>query len=105
MRNSHESCHLWSRLIFDVSQKSPCDPRNANYDFSMSIAELRKLPPDEKLKIIEALWGDLATDDDSFESPAWHAEELRKIDADLAAGRVEVLDWEDAKKELRKRFE
>jgi len=70
----------------------------------MSIAELRKLPPDEKLKIIEALWSDLAADE-SFESPAWHAEELRKTEADFAAGRVETVDWEDAKKELRKRFE
>ncbi len=71
----------------------------------MSLAGLRKLPRDEKLKIIETLWGDLAADDDSFESPAWHADELRKTEAELSAGRVEVLDWEQAKKELRKRFE
>lgn len=71
----------------------------------MSIAELRKLPREEKLKIIETLWSDLAADDESFESPAWHAEELRKTEAEFAAGRVEVVDWEDAKKELRKRFE
>ena len=71
----------------------------------MSIAELRKLPPLEKLKIIEALWSDLGADEDSFESPAWHAEELSKTEAGYAAGRIEVLDWEDAKKELRKRFE
>jgi hypothetical protein len=43
--------------------------------------------------------------DEAFESPAWHAEELRKTAADFAAGKVEVLDWEDAKKELRRRFE
>ena len=71
----------------------------------MSIAELRKLPPLEKLKIIEALWSDLAADEDSLESPAWHEEELRKTEAEYAAGRIEVIDWEDAKKELRKRFE
>lgn len=71
----------------------------------MSIAELRKLPPVEKLKIIEALWSDLARDEDAFESPAWHEEELKKTEADYTAGRVEVLDWEDAKKELRTRFE
>lgn len=71
----------------------------------MSIAELRKLPRDEKLKIIETLWSDLAADEESFESPAWHAEELRKTEAESVAGRVEILDWEDAKKELRKRFE
>ena len=71
----------------------------------MSIAELRKLPSVEKLRIIEALWADLAEDQDAFESPAWHEEELKKTEADFAAGRIEALDWEDAKKELRKRFE
>ena len=71
----------------------------------MSIAELRKLPPVEKLRIIETLWADLAREEDAFESPAWHEEELKKTEADYAAGRLEALDWEDAKKELRKRFE
>jgi putative addiction module component (TIGR02574 family) len=71
----------------------------------MSIAELRKLPPSEKLKIIEVLWGDLAADEDSFESPAWHEEELKKTESEYAAGRVEAMDWEEAKRELRKRFE
>ena len=36
----------------------------------MSIAELRKLPRTEKLKIIETLWDDLAVDEESFPSPA-----------------------------------
>ena len=71
----------------------------------MSIAELRKLPSVEKLRIIETLWADLARDEDAFESPAWHEEELKKTEADFAAGRIEALDWEDAKKELRRRFE
>jgi putative addiction module component (TIGR02574 family) len=71
----------------------------------MSLADLRKLPPHEKLKIIESLWADVAAEDDSFPSPAWHEQELQRTQADLPAGRVEVLDWEDAKKELRKRFE
>lgn len=71
----------------------------------MSIADLRKLPANEKLKIIETLWADLAADDESFPSPGWHEEELQKTETALAAGRIEVLDWESAKKELRKRFE
>jgi putative addiction module component (TIGR02574 family) len=71
----------------------------------MSIAELRKLPPAEKLKIIETLWGDLAADEDAFSSPAWHEEVLKKTEADFIAGRVEALDWQEAKRELRKRFE
>jgi putative addiction module component (TIGR02574 family) len=71
----------------------------------MSIAELRQLSRNEKLRIIETLWADLAADADSFQSPAWHAEELRKTQDELAAGQVEIVDWEDAKRELRKRFE
>ena len=71
----------------------------------MSIAELRKLPPTEKLKIIEALWSDLADDEELFASPAWHEGALRQTEAESAAGRIEALDWEDAKKELRRRFE
>jgi len=71
----------------------------------MSIAELRKLSPGEKLKIIEMLWDGLASNAESFTSPSWHEEELRKTEAEFAAGRVEVLDWQDAKRELRKRFE
>lgn len=73
--------------------------------YDMSIAELRKLPETEKLKIIEALWSDLADDDESFVSPAWHEHALRETEAEFAAGRVEVLDWEDAKNELRRRAE
>ena len=71
----------------------------------MSIAELRRLPNSEKLKIIETLWADLSADEASFESPDWHADELRKTEEDLKAGRVTAVVWEEAKKELRKRFE
>jgi hypothetical protein len=42
--------------------------------------------------------------EDAF-SPAWHEEALRKTEAEFEAGLAEVLDWEAAKKELRKRFE
>jgi putative addiction module component (TIGR02574 family) len=71
----------------------------------MSIAELRNLPPAEKLKIIEVLWSDLAADDESLPSPAWHEQELRKNEDDFNAGHLKVLDWENQKKELRKQFE
>jgi putative addiction module component (TIGR02574 family) len=71
----------------------------------MSIAELRSLPPAEKLKIIEVLWSDLAADDESLPSPAWHEQELRKTEDDFKTGHLKVLDWENEKKELRKQFE
>lgn len=71
----------------------------------MSIAELRLLPNSEKLRIIETLWADLSADDAAFDSPSWHADDLKKTEDELKAGRVSVVDWNEAKKELRKRFE
>ncbi|MBP6506222.1 MAG: addiction module protein [Opitutaceae bacterium] len=71
----------------------------------MSIAELRKLSPAEKLEIIETLWSDLAAADESFPSPVWHETELRKTETEFANGQVEAIDWETAKLELKKRCE
>ncbi len=65
----------------------------------MNIAELQNLPSDEKLKIIELLW----SADDSLPTSSWHEEALRRTEADYQAGRIESLDWEDAKEQLRKR--
>jgi putative addiction module component (TIGR02574 family) len=86
-------------LSAELTKLSPA-PR-----FCHGIAELRLLPNSEKLKIIETLWADLSADEASFESPAWHADELRKTEEDLKAGRVTAVDWDEAKKALRKRFE
>jgi putative addiction module component (TIGR02574 family) len=66
----------------------------------MSIAELRNLPRSEKLKIIEALWEDLSSDSDALESPVWHTAELDSTVRDFEEGKIEVLEWDDAKRQL-----
>jgi hypothetical protein len=71
----------------------------------MSIAELHKLSPVEKLKIIEALWGDLVSDEENLSSPSWHEAELIATEKKFLSGDVEILDWQQAKKELRSQFE
>ena len=71
----------------------------------MSIATIQQLPRSEKLKLMEALWDQLSQPDDAFESPAWHAQELAETERRLAQGQEQVLDWDAAKKELRRRFE
>lgn len=71
----------------------------------MSISELRLLPTDEKLRIIETLWSDLAAQDEDLSVPDWHVQQLKETEVAFSAGREEVLDWNDAKKELRARFE
>ncbi|MCK9634838.1 MAG: addiction module protein [Methylobacter tundripaludum] len=71
----------------------------------MSIEELHKLSSVEKLKIIEALWGDLVGDEDNLSSPSWHETELIETEKQFLSGDNEVLDWQKAKKALRSRFE
>jgi hypothetical protein len=50
----------------------------------MSIEELHKLFAVEKLKIIEALWGDLVGDEDNLSSPSWHETELIKTEKNFS---------------------
>jgi len=47
----------------------------------------------------------LSADEANLASPGWHETVLKRTEADLAAGRVESVDWAEAKKELRRRFE
>ncbi len=71
----------------------------------MSTVKLQQMPRTEKVKLMEELWADLSGDEGALESPAWHADELRKTEERFAAGREEVIGWADAKRQLRKSFE
>jgi hypothetical protein len=68
----------------------------------MSTLEIQQMPRQEKLQLMEALWADLSGNDAEFESPAWHADALRETSARVARGEEKILDWEQAKKKLRK---
>jgi hypothetical protein len=71
----------------------------------MSITELHQLTAIEKLKIIEALWGDLAGDEASLPPLSWHETELNETEKKFQASGVQIVDWQQAKKELRSQFE
>lgn len=71
----------------------------------MSITEIHKLPRLEKVKLMELLWADLSKDDEAMDSPAWHLHELQKTDQRYRAGKEELLDWNQAKEDLRKKIE
>lgn len=52
---------------------------------------------------MEALWADLAQDEDQFESPAWHEDALREAERAVRSGAAKFSDWDDAKKRLRRK--
>jgi hypothetical protein len=72
----------------------------------MTIQEqVLQLPKNEKLKMMEALWTNLSRDSSDLVSPAWHETVLKETEARYAAGKEGFSDWEEAKKELRDRFQ
>ena len=67
--------------------------------------EISHLSREEKLRVMEAIWEDLATDDEMVESPTWHQQALQETESRLSSGQEKIINWQDTKKELRKRFE
>ena len=48
---------------------------------------------------------DLSVDEGQIESPEWHNEVLKETNHRFRTGLENSIDWHDAKRELRKRFE
>jgi len=62
-----------------------------------------RLSRPEKLRVMEAIWVDLSRDDVLTESPARHKDELAETARRVKSGEETVIDWEQAKRNLRKR--
>jgi hypothetical protein len=58
----------------------------------------------EKLATMESLWEDLSRSPEKLPSPAWHKEVLDRRRARVASGKAKFIEWETAKRELRKRL-
>ena len=69
----------------------------------MSIDEIKSLPVDERLRLMEEIWESLVENEDTLESPAWHEEELRKREEIVKEGKEDYISWDQAKKELKAR--
>lgn len=67
----------------------------------VTASDIRQLPRQEKLKVMELLWADLSAEDADLDSPSWHADRLRETEGRVAEGNEKPLDWEDAKEILR----
>ncbi len=63
---------------------------------------LARLTLAQKLDLMEAIWDDLTKDERSLESPNWHEDVLKDREKALAAGKVTISDWDQAKDRIRK---
>lgn len=71
----------------------------------IALDQIKQLTHKEKLMTMEAIWDDLSASKEGIKSPEWHQDALRETEARAAAGMEEPMDWEVAKRQLRKEFE
>ncbi|MEI6050478.1 MAG: addiction module protein [Bacteroidota bacterium] len=70
----------------------------------LNAIKIKQLSREEKLRIVEAIWEDLSGEEKQMESPDWHKKALKETEHRLSAGQEKIVEWQDAKKELRRRF-
>ena len=69
---------------------------------AIPVIPLNEMTPEEKVQTMEAIWENLSANPEAIESPAWHEEELRVRESQVASGEAKFVDWEKAKEEIRR---
>lgn len=62
--------------------------------------QIKEMPLDQKLRLMEDLWDDLRSHEEEIESPDWHREELEATQKRYEAGLEKPIPWEEAKRQL-----
>lgn len=72
----------------------------------MSVAEIKqeltRLTNAERIELLEVIWASLENKGE-LESPAWHDEELRRREQEIASGVAKFIPWEEAKADILRR--
>ncbi len=63
-----------------------------------------QLTVSEKLRMMELLWDDLCRTESDIPSPQWHESVLQERENRVRDGSDEFIDWDQAKKEMRKKI-
>ncbi len=64
---------------------------------------LESMSMEEKIEVMEIIWDDLCRNADRMESPSWHQGVLREREEALQLGADKFIDWDLAKKNIRKK--
>lgn len=80
-----------------------CDAVGAEYAWvAMSIPAIDRMSREEKLHALEELWESITREGDRYDSPAWHEDELKRTQDRFESGAEQPMDWDTAKRQLRK---
>ena len=68
----------------------------------MAVLTINQMTRAQKLQAMEELWESLSGDEERLNSPTWHGDALEETRQNYAAGSEQPVEWEAAKRELRK---
>ncbi|HOW68934.1 MAG TPA: addiction module protein [Candidatus Paceibacterota bacterium] len=71
--------------------------RGARYSFFMTTQEIKALPVDQKIRIMEAIWEDFRDRFDRMEIPQEQKDLLDQRRARVREGKARLLDWDSVK--------
>jgi putative addiction module component (TIGR02574 family) len=71
--------------------------RGSEYDSSMTGQDVKELPVQQKLQIMEAIWEDFRDRFDHMEVPQQQKDLLDQRRARVREGVAQLLDWESVK--------
>ena len=66
---------------------------------------LKEMSIQDKISTMESIWEDLCRNAGDIASPEWHKDVLNERENNLKSGVDLLLDWEDAKKRIRKKIQ
>lgn len=85
---------LWFRMRTDSIQKEIVRQIGRAYDVSMTAQEVKALPIDRKIQIMEVIWEDFRDRFDRLDIPQPQRDLLDERRARVQAGAARLLDWE-----------
>ena len=67
------------------------------------VLPLKEMTVSEKISIMEEIWSDLSSVDESYSPPDWHGRILEERSRLAASGEIGFTDWNTAKKQIKER--
>lgn len=68
----------------------------------MSVSDIRKMSPRERVETMEALWQVMCAEDGEPDSPAWHKAVLEERRNKIDSGEARFLSIDEAKRQLNR---
>ena len=70
-----------------------------------ALEQIHQMPLREKLLVLEAIWDDIAREEENLEVPQWHKDILDERERMVADGKAQFMDWEAAKTQIKEATE